>query len=165
MEYPLRRDNICHQACEAPMSDSSEYLRQFKGRFVSTLRWEQLDALWAVLREDAQGGWYLYAVGESPPARPATGDQVASFLDEVYRLLKDEHEEDYCGIVYADDLRSPGFVKIYDPNNLGVVCGFSETPPLPGWTLSKVVPEDLRTAMPPPGNRRRWWRRLLGMAE
>ncbi|MCK7500047.1 MAG: hypothetical protein MZW92_64195 [Comamonadaceae bacterium] len=37
-------------------------------------------------------------------------------------LLRKEHREDYCGIVYADDLRpADACVKIYDPNNLGVV--------------------------------------------
>ncbi|MDJ0873574.1 MAG: hypothetical protein QNJ87_17615, partial [Gammaproteobacteria bacterium] len=66
------------------------------------------------------------------------------------------------GIVYADDLEKPSFVKIYDPNNLGMVCGYSEQPPLPGWVMSKLRPADLQTAMPPPGNRRRWWARLLG---
>ena len=31
----------------------------FKGRFENVLRWEQLDALWTVLRDDADGDWYI----------------------------------------------------------------------------------------------------------
>jgi hypothetical protein len=73
-----------------------------------------------------------------------------------------EHREDYCGIVYADDLRTPTFVKIYDPNNLGVVCGFSDAPPLPGWVMSLIPPVDLPSTRPLPKNRRRWWSRLFG---
>jgi len=145
----------------SPMSDTP-FLQAFKGSFKATLRWEQLDRFWDVMRGDAGGGWYVYAVGETPPQVAATEAQVNRFIDEVDRLIRTEHDEAFCGIVYADDLESPSFVKIYDPNNLGVVCGYSEQPPLPGWTLTKVEPVDLEAAMPPPGNRRRWWGRLFG---
>ena len=47
------------------------------------------------------------------------------FVTEIDRLLRQDHAEDYCGIVYADDLQQPRFIKIYDPNNLGVSCGYS----------------------------------------
>ncbi len=141
--------------------DESTFLSSFRGRFISTLRWEHLDRLWEVLREDASGGWYVYAVGEEPPESHADDGQVRLFIEEVDRLLRQEHDEDYCGIVYADNLETPSFIKIYDPNNLGMVCGSSKTPPLPGWVLSKIKPIDLKAAMPTPGNRRRWWKRLF----
>ena len=73
-----------------------------------------------------------------------------------------EHEEDYCGIVYADDLQQPSFIKIYDPHNLGVSCGYSENPPLPGWIMSQIAPCDLPAAQALTGTRRRWWQRLFG---
>jgi hypothetical protein len=79
----------------------------------------------------------------------------------VDTLLRQEHGEDYCGIVYADDLSQPRFIKIYDPNNLGVTCGYSDNPPLPGWILSKLRPCDLSAGIHLPGNRKRWWRRLF----
>ena len=82
-------------------------------------------------------------------------------ISEIDELLRAEHKEDYCGIVYADDLQNPTFIKIFDPNNLGVSCGFSDHPPLPGWVLSLSKPEDLPNAFPPPQNRRRWWQRLI----
>ncbi len=144
-------------------TDDAGFMQSFRGRFVSALRWHQLDALWETLRKDAGGGWYLYAVGEVPPEGTATAERVSAFIDEVDRLLRQEHEEDYCGIVYSDDPERPTIIKIYDPNNLGVVCGYSESSPLPGWVLSKLKPVDLRAATPPPGNRRRWWRRLLSV--
>jgi hypothetical protein len=138
------------------------YLQAFKGSFKSTLRWEQLEHFWGVLQPKAGEGWYVYAVGEPPPERPASAEEVARFIHEVDRLIREEHDESFCGIVYADDLERPSFIKIYDPGNLGVVCGYSEQPPLPGWTLSKLKPVDLAAAMPPSANRRRWWQRIFG---
>ena len=142
--------------------DDNGFLRAFRGRFHNLLRWEQLERLWGVLRNDAQAGWYIYAVGEPPPREPASDELFTTFLTEIDQLLRREHPEDYCGIVYADSLDEPAFVKIFDPNNLGVSCGFSDNPPLPGWILSRLPPADLQADMPLPGGRRRWWQRLLG---
>jgi len=133
----------------------------FRGRFENVLRWEQLDALWEVLGRDAAGGWYIYAVGEQPPPEPATQETLERFLVEIADLLRREHAESYCGIVYTDSTTVPAFVKIFDPHNLGVSCGYSTNPPLPGWILSKLPPVNLQ-AVPLPGNRRRWWERLTG---
>ena len=108
----------------------------FRGRFENVLRWEQLDALWEVLRADAGNGWYVYAVGEEPPLQPVNSEVLQTFLVEIDGLLRREHTEDYCGIVYADSFGAPRMVKIFDPHNLGVSCGFSDHPPLPGWVLS-----------------------------
>ena len=135
------------------------YLARFRGSFTSALRWQQLDALWESIRQ-APDGWFVYAVGETPPSAPASDETVLAFIDEIDALLRREHDEDYCGIVYADDVASPSMVKIYDPNNLGVSCGYSDNPPLPGWVLSRLIPVDLQ-AMRPPAGRRRWWQRLF----
>jgi hypothetical protein len=137
------------------------FLDAFRGRFASALRWPQLDDLWARVRARADAGWYLYAVGEPPPETPARADEVERFIAELDRLLRAEHKESFCGIVYADDLDAPQMIKVYDPNNLGVVCGFSDNPPLPGWVISLLPPVDLPAAQRPPKGRRRWWRRLF----
>jgi len=126
------------------------------------MRWEQLDQLWEVLQHDAANEWHIYAIGEQPPAEPVSAELLRTFLSEIGQLLRREHDEEYCGIVYADSFESPAFVKIFDPNNLGVSCGFSDNPPLPGWILSKLKPVDLESDAPLPGNQRRWWQRLLG---
>lgn len=145
------------------MSEPTDFLTAFRGGFTNMLRWPQLEALWDVIRTQADKGWYIYQVGEPPPAQPADRRTLERFLSEIDALLRREHDEDYCGIVYADDREDPQFVKIYDPNNLGSVCGSSGAPPpLPGWILSTCRPVDLPTAMPAPGNRRRWWQRLFG---
>lgn len=144
------------------MHQDNAFMTAFRGSFTSALRWTQLNALWARLDTLADQGWYIYAVGEPPPQAPATAAELRRVVRELDSLLRRDHDEDYCGIVYADDPEQPRFVKIYDPNNLGVACGASVAPPLPGWILSQLPPIDLPAALPPPAARRRWWRRLLG---
>ncbi|MDA8383955.1 MAG: hypothetical protein M0037_13040 [Betaproteobacteria bacterium] len=129
------------------------------GLLYSLLSWQQLAAFWP--RVDTSAGWFLYAVGESVPTRPATDEQVADFIQRVDALLRRDHREDYCGIVYADDLESPRFIKIYDPNHLGSSCGSSKTPPLPGWIMSLTAPVELHAKRVLPGNRKRWWQAFL----
>jgi hypothetical protein len=143
----------------------SPYLAAFNGGFSGVLRWHQLDALWDRLRPRAGEGWYVYAVGGPPPVEPVSADALLAFISEVDLLLRQEHDEDYCGVVYADDLGHPGFIKIYDPNHLGSSCGSSGLRVLPGWTLSLLPPVDLPQAMPQTGSRRRWWQKLFGKAE
>lgn len=140
---------------------ANPYLSAFRGSFTAALRWPQLDALWEQVRTRPEG-WYVYAVGEVPPVVTVSAEQLPQLVTEIDTLLRREHNEDYCGIVYADDLIQPAMIKIYDPNNLGMVCGSSATPTLPGWVFSRLPPVDLPTAQAQPVGRRRWWRRLLG---
>ena len=137
------------------------FRRAFRGSFSGVLRWHQLDELWIRMKSTADDSWYLYAIGEPPPSETTTAEELVHFIDEVDALLRKDHEEDYCGIVYVDDFNEPSFVKIFDPNNLGVSCGYSDNPPLPGWIVSRLRPVDLQAPAPLPGNRRRWWRRLF----
>ncbi len=132
----------------------------FRGHFTGVLSWEDLDAFWAVVRCNAAAGWYVYAIGEAPPAAPSTTEQVNTFLSEIDALLRREHQEDYCGIVYTDSKTEPSIIKIFDPNNLGVQCGFSDNPPLPGWVMSRLPPVALHDRAHRPEGRKRWWRRL-----
>ena len=138
-----------------------QFMQAFRGSFTSALRWHHLDALWQRLNERAGEGWYIYAIGEEPPQQPSEAARVSTFISEIDLLLRKEHEEDYCGIVYADDLREPTFVKIYDPHHLGVSCGYSDNPPLPGWVMSRIPPVDLPATRITPRSRRHWWQRLF----
>jgi len=140
----------------------AEFYDKFKnGSFTSALRWHQLDDLWQVLRNDVADDWYIYAIGSDAPVQTSTHDDLLHFIEKIDHLLRKEHDEDYCGIVYADDLKKPSMVKIFDPHNLGVSCGYSDNPPLPGWTLSKLAPVDLVTDQVVPNNRKHWWQRLF----
>jgi hypothetical protein len=142
-------------------SVQQNYLDAFKGRFTSLMRWHQLDNFWQNLKLKVDDGWYIYHVGDTPPESPVERKKLLEFIDEIDTLLHEEHEEDYCGIVYTDDMDNPSYIKIFDPNNLGVTCGFSEKPPLPGWILSRIPPVELEEALYPAANRRRWWQRIF----
>ena len=143
------------------ISVEQTYLDAFRGRFTSLMRWHHLDEFWGTLKQQAANDWYIYAVGEVPPESAASEEKVIKFIDEIDVLLHKEHDEDYCGIVYADNKDKPSFIKIFDPNNLGVSCGFSDNPPLPGWILSRAKPVELEAALNPPNNRRRWWQEIF----
>lgn len=136
------------------------YVTAYRGNFTSMMRWPQLDAFWDTLRAQADDHWYIYAVGEESPKLPAKKADLLTFINEVDTLLHREHDEDYCGIVYADNPEVPGFIKIFDPNNLGIGCGFSERPPLPGWIISRLPPIDLEPELYPK-NRQRWWQKIF----
>lgn len=139
----------------------SEFDQCFNGTLYSLLSWKQLTDFWELL--DADAGWYLYALGEARPLEPADAEHVTAFAREIDALLRREHHEDYCGIVYADDLDHPSLIKIYDPNHLGTSCGSSKHRILPGWVMSKMPPSDLSPSHLIPQNRKRWWRGFLEM--
>ncbi|VAW50722.1 hypothetical protein MNBD_GAMMA05-2650 [hydrothermal vent metagenome] len=143
------------------MSIQETYLAAFRGNFTSTMRWHDLDAFWDELKTQADDHWYIYAVGEMPPVATVDKNQLLNFINRIDELLHNDHDEDYCGIVYIDNQQAPEFIKIFDPNNLGVSCGFSDNPPLPGWILSKIQPVELESALNPPKNRQRWWQKIF----
>ena len=141
----------------AEKKQNDPFYTAYLGRFSSLLSWESLDAFWRVVRERADAGWYLYAIGMPPPTRPSTRAETEKFIAQVDALLHRDHHEDYCGIVYVDDKEDPSFIKIFDPHHLGVSCGFSHNPPLPGWIMTRMPPNLLEDKRKLPENRRRWW--------
>ena len=145
------------------MMEPSEFDRQYNGLLYSVMQWDQLTVFWA--RINAEAGWYLYAVGQNVPTAPASPDKVHQFTHEIDGLLRREHHEDYCAIVYADNLDDPRFIKIYDPNHLGSSCGSSATKStvLPGWIMSQVAPHELKINGIVTGQRKRWWQTFIGV--
>ena len=108
------------------MNTSAEqnYVAAYRGNSTSLLRCHHLDEFWETLKQQADD-WFIYAVGETPPENTASKEHLIKFIEEIDVLLHKEHEEDYCGIVYTNNKETPAFIKIFDPNNLGVSCGFS----------------------------------------
>jgi len=93
------------------------------------------------------------------PTAPVDATELNRFIEEVDQLLRKEHDYDYCGIVYADE--TPTMIKIFDPNNLGAVCGSSGTVVPPRWLLTRIQPEAIVDDAPTPANRKRWWQGLF----
>lgn len=137
-----------------------DFKTAFNGTFYSLMSWTQLAEFW--LRVDPGLGWYLYAIGEPLPSHASSPAEVARFIAEMDAMLHREHDETYCGIVYADDLEHPRMVKIFDPNNLGSSCGSGKMPPpLPGWVMSVVPPAEMQPRGVIPANRKRWWQSIF----
>ena len=138
----------------------SDYISRFRGAFINMLRWEQFDQLWEKLRNDSHP-WYVYKLDESVPTQPVDKSTWPEFLAQLAEQLRSQHGEDYCGIVYADNPEQPTYIKIYDPNNLGVVCGISDLPPpLPGWVLSHEAPVTIDRNIFTVKKRQPWWKFL-----
>ena len=137
------------------------YAEKFRGYYIGMTKWSDLDQLWLNVKSQMDDQWFIYALGHDVPEQTTNSESAHKFVDEIDILLRKEHGEDYCGIVYVDDVESPAFIKIFDPNNLGVSCGFSDNPPLPGWVMSKMKPCDLNVAFPPPKSRQRWWKSVF----
>jgi hypothetical protein len=138
----------------------------YRGAFSSLLKWPELDAFWQVLSEQAEQaerGWYIYRTDESPPVQAASAGELRDFIKEIDRHLHQMHDEDYCGIVYTDSKTQPSYIKIYDPKNLGVVCGIGREPVFPGWIISQLAPKTLDELPPLPDERKPWWRRILSL--
>lgn len=135
---------------------TTAYKQACLGKFTSILKWEALDNFWQTIR-DSNLPWYLYDTDLEPPVTSINKSELLAFLQRVDILLRERHKHDYCGIVYTDNISQPGLIKIYDPDNLGVSCGYSDNPPLPKWILSHLQPSSLaRPAKPPP-----LWRKWL----
>ena len=148
----------------APLQPPSDaFLSALNGVLFSLMQWDQLATFWQ--KVDLDAGWYLYALGEAVPHSKANAAHVKQFILDIDALLHKEHDEDYCGIVYADNLEQPTFIKIYDPNHLGSSCGSSCTTSksaiLPGWIMSQMPPTELTPSWIVPQSRKRWWEKLL----
>ncbi len=142
------------------MTDAvSLFKEKYNGRFVSALRWEQLDALWQTV-QNAPQGWYVYFINDAVPQEPMQSQELQVFIREIDELLRRDHDYDYCGIVYTDAFDAPSMIKIYDPNNLGASCGASGQKIHPRWLLTRIAPEEIIDQAPTPMNRKRWWQRF-----
>lgn len=125
-----------------------DYFQKFKGRFIGIMQLEDCDALLQKLI-DMPDDWFIFNTLQPMPSERL---QAADFINEmkhIKSIIDDEHDERYCGIVYADDIKNPTFVKIFHPKNLGKTCGSSENPPMPQWLISKEQPMDVVTEFGP----------------
>lgn len=144
----------------ATQHDHAEFDRLYNGLLFSLMTWEQLAQFWEKI--DKTAGWYLYAVGEALPENAAEVEGTSRFIREIDALLRRDHHEDYCGIVYTDDVDNPTLVKIYDPNNLGSSCGGTGKHTIPpGWIMSRTPPREIAHTGVVAANRRRWWQAFL----
>jgi hypothetical protein len=121
------------------------YLENFRGRFIGLLRWDDCDELLEILKSDPSD-WYVYDTLTEVPDVVLTAELFLLKLAEMKEILVADHKGKRCGTVFTNDLNKPTFVKIFNPNNLGKVCGGSDSPAIPQWLLSKEKPADIAEA-------------------
>jgi hypothetical protein len=141
-------------ASRMPGAEADAFRARLSGTFHGILQWQQLDLLWDRIK---RGRWFFYQLGETPPETPLSGEVLALRIDALNTLLRHDHDFDYCGIVYVDEVEKPTLVKVYDPNNLGSACSRSTAPTPPLCILSIARPASVEIQVPAPNNRRHWW--------
>jgi hypothetical protein len=127
----------------------SNYIDEFQGRFIGIMQWDDCHELFNKLI-DRPTDWFLYDTLTTVPTSTVDTQNFKKNIHEIKKILTEEHQERYCGIVYTNNLEDPSFVKIFHPNNLGKSCGSSEHPPIPQWLLSKTPPIDVIEKFGPP---------------
>ena len=137
----------------------SDFLSSYQGPMSGVMRWEQLDTLWADL--DSNDGWYLYEIGTPIPDQPVKTKQLHEAIENIDAFLHQQHDSDYCGVVYVDRLTSPTLLKIYHPRKMGASCGSSGSTVLPKWTLSRHPPVDLLEWAVEKDRKPAWWKHML----
>ncbi len=123
------------------------YWRAFRGKFSGILDWDAFDAFWERLAA-APEGWFVFDPQGAPPTAVASAETFAEFLAQARPLLEARRRSGLCGVIYADDLNAPGFVKMFDPVNMGSSCSIGGAPVLPKWALSRVAPDALPVPEP-----------------
>lgn len=137
----------------------SDFLSNYQGPMSGVMRWEQLDTIWENL--DANDGWYLYEIGTPLPDQVVKAEQLHGAIRSINDFLHQQHDSNYCGVVYVDTLTYPTLLKIYHPRKMGASCGSSGSTVLPRWTLSRHPPVDLLEWAIEKDRKPAWWKHML----
>ena len=135
---------------------TGSFEEELNGRFEGILRWPDLDKLWLQVKA-SEMPWFIYEVGMDVPDTPIAPEKLDEEIDAIDKILRDNHDEDYCGIVYVDDLDVPTLVKVFGPKNLGASCGSSGSKTWPRWILSHIPPTEVGIKLDDLG-KPSWWK-------
>ena len=138
----------------------TRFIQTYTSGSHGVLRWEQLDAIWHAVH-NGDDAWYAYEIGADVPAEPLDAESLATFIKTTDLFLHQEHDADYCGVVYVDDIEAPSLLKIYHPRKMGASCGSSGDVVLPKWTLSTERPIDLLEWAAQKDDKPSWWAKML----
>ena len=131
---------------------------KLSGRFEGILCWSDLDDLWRAVHKSSKA-WYIYEVGMDVPDTSLRAEKLAAEIARIDKILRDNHDEDYCGIVYADNPKAPSLIKVFGPKNLGASCGSSGAKVWPRWIFSHMQPTAVGVALDAAG-KPKWWQNL-----
>ncbi len=149
-------------ATENIITDKEQtYKELFKSKFYGVLRWNQLDDVWQFIFDNKSQGWYVYQTIKNAPQKKLYDDQLELLIRLIDEDLRQQHDEDYCGVVYVDSLDAPTFIKVFDPKNMGTSCSVGGKSPLPEWIISLMPPTDLNEEEKPNIKSKRWFGNLF----
>jgi hypothetical protein len=134
-----------------PPLPETPFWRAYQGRFAGFPTWAMHDRFWPVLTAST-GDWFAFEPeGGSLPDAPLDAAGLAALLAEAEAMFAPARDRSFAGIVFADDVERPSFVKIFDPWKMGASCGSSGERILPRWVLSRMRPDSaLPVAAPEP---------------
>ncbi len=120
----------------------TKYWRRFRGPFSGVLKWLDVDSLWAGLKSSPTD-WYVFDPAGHTPETPLDKAGFLRFLEEAEELVNQRRDRPSCGAVYLDQPENPAYIKIFDPAHMGTSCSCSDTPVMPRWIVSHMMPDAL----------------------
>ena len=126
----------------------SEFWRQYSGRASGILHWPDMDAFWQQLQQ-TNGDFYVFDPDEDAPGKPLSGAALQASFAEAKALVYSRRNQPISGAVYVDNHDDPGFIKVFDPGNMGSSCNCSTGAAMPRFIFSRAKPESLPLAPPP----------------
>ena len=88
------------------------FIERFNGRFNGIMNLEECYEFFNSLKSNPCD-WYFYDTDESPSLETLSKESFIQTIEEIKNIIKTDHSESYCGLVYVDDLSNPQFFKIF----------------------------------------------------
>ena len=126
-----------------PRLPDTPYWTRFQGRFHGFPLWNMLDRFWPVL-ENSGGAWFIHDLESGVvPDQPASDAEFSAILGSAVEMYAPARSRSFSGVVFVDDVNTPGFVKLFDPWKMGASCGSSGARTMPRYVLTRMQPDPL----------------------
>lgn len=119
------------------------FWRVFDGPMKGVLDWARYDTFMARLGA-SEGEWFVFDLEHDAPNVPLSDADFAAALAEADALIRAVKNRPWLGAIYADDLDTPSFVKVFDPALLGGSCSMPGSKMMPRWIISRAKPDPLQ---------------------
>jgi len=123
------------------------FWRVFDGPMKGVLDWARYDAFMERFGA-SEGEWFVFDLEDAVPAAPVSGEDFSSALTEANALIRAVKNRPWLGAIYADDLETPTYIKVFDPALLGGSCSMPGSKMLPRWIISRMKPDPLKMPTP-----------------
>ena len=133
-----------HNRITRPMPETP-FWKLFLSRSSGILHWEDMDAFWPQMQATT-GEWYVFDPSQDAPVAPVSGAGWQAALDAARALVYTRRELPMSGAVYVDNRKTPAFIKVFDPSNMGTSCSCSTEPVMPKYIFSRARPDSLPLA-------------------